>query len=101
LTFVDCFGFLEALFCLSSKQFYASHSPIPDREIAANILEIVAKVQRFLLWSSPFAVPELNSLLTSRTSKIGMSSTTASRFGRIYEKHAPASPDHAWFWSIT
>jgi hypothetical protein len=21
--------------------------------------------------------------------------------GRIYEKHAPASPDHAWFWSIT
>jgi hypothetical protein len=21
--------------------------------------------------------------------------------GRIYEKHAPARPDHAWFWSIT
>jgi hypothetical protein len=21
--------------------------------------------------------------------------------GRIYEKHAPASPDQAWFWSIT
>jgi hypothetical protein len=21
--------------------------------------------------------------------------------GRIYEQHAPASPDQAWFWSIT
>ena len=22
-------------------------------------------------------------------------------FGRIYEKYTPASPDQAWFWSIT
>ena len=51
-------------------------------------------------WPSPFAVPKF---ARRQFLKVGDFTVydDGRPVGRIYQKHAPASPDLTWFWSIT
>jgi hypothetical protein len=52
-------------------------------------------------WSSPFAAPGSKNSPSSPICRTGEVLQDGNEIGRIYEQHAPSSPDQAWFWSIT